>query len=77
VQGLEGMTATLGDFIQEEDAVMDQRHFGRHRHVAAADQPDILDGVVRRAIWARGDQRRPVSSDASDVVDAAGLMCFG
>src|ERR671923_1790588 len=38
-QDLEHLTAELGQFIQEEDAVMGQRHFARHRHLAAADQP--------------------------------------
>jgi hypothetical protein len=40
-QDLEPMTATLGQFIQEGDAVVGQRHFARHRHMAPADPPDI------------------------------------
>jgi hypothetical protein len=40
------MTAALGQFIQEEHAMVGQRHLARHRHVAAADQPDIRDGVM-------------------------------
>jgi hypothetical protein len=40
------MTAELGPFIQEEDAVVGQRHVARHRHGAPADQPDIRDGVM-------------------------------
>jgi hypothetical protein len=40
-QDLEHMTAKLGQLIQEEDAVVGQRHFAWHRHVAPADQPDI------------------------------------
>jgi hypothetical protein len=40
-QDLEHMTATLGPFIQEEDAMVGQRRVARHRHGAPADQPDI------------------------------------
>jgi hypothetical protein len=36
-QDLEHMTAKLRQFIQEEDAVVGQRHFTPHRHVAPAD----------------------------------------
>jgi hypothetical protein len=43
------MMATLGQFIQEEDAVVGERHVAWHRHVAPADQPDIRDGVMRGA----------------------------
>jgi hypothetical protein len=45
-QDLEHMTATLRQFIQEEGAVVGQRHVAWHRHVAPADQPDIGDGVM-------------------------------
>jgi hypothetical protein len=45
-QDLEDMAAALGEFIQEAHAVVGQRHFARHRHVAAADQPHIGDGVM-------------------------------
>jgi hypothetical protein len=40
-QDLEDMAAELGPFIQEEHAIVGQRHVARHRHVAPADQPDI------------------------------------
>jgi hypothetical protein len=33
-QDLEHMTAKLRQFIQEEDAIVSQRHVARHRHVA-------------------------------------------
>jgi hypothetical protein len=45
-QDLEDMAAALGRFIQEEHAIVGQRHFARHRHVAPADQSRIRDGVV-------------------------------
>jgi hypothetical protein len=31
--------------------VVRRRHFARHRHVAAADQPRIRNGMVGRARW--------------------------
>jgi hypothetical protein len=40
-QDLKDMAAELGQFIQEEHAVVGQRHITRHRHVAPADQPRI------------------------------------
>ena len=40
-QDLKAMAAALGPFIQEEHAVVGQRHLTRHRHVAATDQPHI------------------------------------
>jgi hypothetical protein len=36
-QDLEPMTAKLGEFIQEENAVVSSRHVARHREVPAAD----------------------------------------
>ena len=45
-QDLQDMAAELGPFIQEEHAVVGQRHVARHRHVAPADQPRIRDGMV-------------------------------
>jgi hypothetical protein len=48
-QDLQDMAAELGQFIQEEHAIVGQRHFARHRHVAPADQPRIREGVVGRA----------------------------
>jgi hypothetical protein len=40
------MTAKRRQFIQEEDAVVGQRHVALPRHLAAADQLDIRDGVM-------------------------------
>jgi hypothetical protein len=48
-QDLQDMAAELGPFIQEEHAVVCQRHIAGHRHVPPADQPRIQDGVVGRA----------------------------
>jgi hypothetical protein len=46
-QDLKDMAAALGPFIQEEHAMVHQRHLTRHRHVAPAKQPYIRDGVMR------------------------------
>ena len=48
-QDLQDMAAELGEFIQEEHAMVGQRHLAGHRHVAATDQPRIRDGVMGRA----------------------------
>jgi hypothetical protein len=40
------VACALGPFIQKEHAVVRQRHFAGHRHLAPADQPRIRDGVV-------------------------------
>jgi hypothetical protein len=47
-QDLQDMAAELGQFIEEEHAMVRQRHLTWHRHVAPADQPRIRDGVVGR-----------------------------
>jgi hypothetical protein len=75
-QDLEHMTAKLGQFIQEEDAVVGRRHVTRHRHVAPTDQPQIRNGVMGGATRARRDQRRAVAGAADDAVDTCGLKGF-
>jgi hypothetical protein len=42
-----------------------------------ADQPRIRDGVVLRAKWSGRDQRRTVTGEAGDTVDAGGVEGFG
>ena len=76
-QDLQDMAAELGQFIQEEHAIVGQRHVARHRHVAAADQPHIRDGVVRGAKRAGRDQRRVGAGAAGDVMDVGGLKGLG
>ena len=72
-QDLPNVAAELGELIQEQDAVMGQRHLARHRDMTPADQPHIRDGMVGCAKWAGHDQRRAVASKASDTVEARGL----
>jgi hypothetical protein len=57
------MAAELGPCIQAEHAMVGQRHFARHRHVAATNQPHIRDGVMGGAKGAGRDQRRWSTSD--------------
>ena len=68
-QDLEHMTTKLRPFIQEEDAVVGQRHVARQRHLAPTDQPDIRDGVMGGA--KRAGREHPV---AAPMRRATGLM---
>jgi hypothetical protein len=45
-QDFQHVACALGQFIQEEHAVVRQRHFAGPRHLAAADQADVRYGVV-------------------------------
>jgi hypothetical protein len=76
-QGLQDMVAALGPCILQEHAVVRQRYFARHRHVAPADQPHIRDGVMEGATRAGRDPRRAVAGAARDAVDTRGLQSFG
>jgi hypothetical protein len=76
-QHFEHMAAELGQFIQQEDAVVRQRHLARHRDLTTPDQPHIRDGVVRGATGARRDPRQAVTGEAGDAMDARGLEGFG
>jgi hypothetical protein len=46
-QDLKDMAAELGPFIQEEHAIVGQRHLARHRHLAATDQAHVWEGILR------------------------------
>ena len=56
---------------------MSGRYFPRHRHLAAADQADIGDGVVGGATGARGDSGGACAGEASAAVEARGLAGLG
>ena len=45
-QDLQDMAAALGPCIQAEHAIVGQRHLAGHRHVTAADQPRLREGLV-------------------------------
>jgi hypothetical protein len=76
-QNLEDMAAKLGQFIQEEHAIVGQRHLAEHRDVAAADQPRIRDSLVGRTSRAGCHQRRAVPGKAGDAVNAGDLNGLG
>jgi hypothetical protein len=76
-QDLHDMAAELRQFIQEEHAMVGQRHLARHGHVAATDQPRIRDGMMGSTTRSGRDQRRTVPREASDAVYPCGLKGFG
>ena len=57
-QDLQRIAAELWQLIQDEHAVVGQRHLARPGEVPAADQPHIGDRLRRGATRTRGDQRR-------------------
>jgi hypothetical protein len=76
-QDLQDMAAELGPFIQEEHAMMGQRHLAWHRHMADPDQPRIGDGMMGRAKRPGRHQRRTSPREAGDAVDTGGLNGLG
>src|SRR5262245_587754 len=76
-QDREDMAAALGPFIQEEHAIVRQRHLNRHRHGAPTDQTRIRDRMVGGTQRARRDQRYAVAGEAGNTMDACGLDGFG
>jgi hypothetical protein len=76
-QDLQDVAAALGPFIEEEHAVVRQRHVARQWHLAATDQPHSGDGVVRGAKRAGRDPRRAGAGEARDAVDTRGLNRLG
>jgi hypothetical protein len=75
-QDLEDIASTLREPIQKEKPVVYQRHVAAQRHLPAADQPRIRDGLVGRATRAGDDQRRAIAGAAGDAVDAGGVESF-
>ena len=74
-QDLQDMAAALGQLIQEEQAMVGQRHLAGHQYVAAADQPRIRDRMGG-AKWARRAEGGAITSEAGNTVDANGLEGF-
>jgi hypothetical protein len=71
------MAPELGEFIEAEDAVVGQRPCARHRHLAAADQPPIGNGVVGGAERPGGDDGGAPPAAAGDAGEARGLEGLG
>jgi hypothetical protein len=76
-QDLQDMAAELGQFIQEEHAIVGQRHLTRHRHLVPADQPRIRNGMMGGATRARRHQRGAGTGETDDAADARGLDGLG
>jgi hypothetical protein len=73
-QDLEDMALELRQLIQEQDAMVRQRHLPRQGQVAAADQAHIGDGVVGSPERAHGDDGGAPPGEAGDAMDAGGLQ---
>jgi hypothetical protein len=76
-QHLQDVAAALRPCIQEESAVVRQRHLPRLRHRPAADQAHIRDGVRGGPEGPGGDQGGPGAGEARDAVDTRGLDGLG
>jgi hypothetical protein len=57
-QHFKHMPSEFGEFVEEEDAMMGQRHLARHGHLAAADQSHIGNGLVGRDMGVWSHSRR-------------------
>jgi hypothetical protein len=68
-QHLQHVAFELGHLIEGEEAVVRQRHLTGHGDVAAADQADVGDGVMRGAKGARGDEGRVAAGQPGHTVD--------
>ncbi len=73
----EDVALELGEFVEEEDAVMGQAEFAGARVRAAADERRAGGGVVRGADGARGDEGLPFGQEADGGIDARGFEGFG
>ena len=67
------MAAELRPFIQKENVVVRQRHFARHGHLAAPDQPRVRHRLMGGATRAGRDQGRAIAGAAGDAMDAGGF----
>jgi hypothetical protein len=76
-QHFQYVAAKLWQFIQEEHAVVRQRHLARPRHLPSPDQPHIGDGVRRGPQRAGGDDGGTGAGAAGDARDAHGVEGVG
>ena len=70
---LEDMAPELWPCIQEEHAVVRQRHLARPGEVPAAEQPHVRDRLMGGATRAGRDQGCAGAREAGDAVEARGL----
>jgi hypothetical protein len=76
-QHFEHIPLELGKLIEEEDAVVGQRHLAPQGHLAAADTPHIGNGLVGSAKGSHGDKGGAPPRKAADAMEAGGLDGFG
>ena len=72
----EHVAGEFREFVQKEHAVVRERDFAGPRNHAAADQPGIGNGVVRRAKGTDADQARSRIEHSGHAVDLRGLERF-
>ena len=72
-QHLEHVPAELRHFVEKQHAVMREADLARPRLLAAADERDVRDRVMRRAERPLGDQAVPGGEQAGDRVDGRDL----
>jgi hypothetical protein len=75
-QDFEDVLFEFGKLIQKEHPVMGQGDLARFRSVAAANQSDVGDGVVRGAEGTAGDESMLALQESHDAVDFGGLDRF-
>ena len=72
-ENFEDVAGELGEFVEEEEAVVGKGDFAGARDHAAADEAGIGDGVVGRTEGAVGDETFVAIQDAGDGMDLGGL----
>src|SRR5438093_12929412 len=66
----------LGQLIEKKDAVVGEAHFTGIRKRAAAEQPNVADGVMRVAEWADRNERFFGGEQAGDAMNFRRLNRF-
>jgi hypothetical protein len=63
-------------FVEEKDTIVSETHFARVWECPAAEQPNVADGVMRRAKWSRGDEGFFGIEQPGDTVNLCRLNRF-
>src|SRR5437667_6958989 len=66
----------LGQLIEKKDAVMGKAYFTRIRKRAAAEQPNVADGMMRVAEWSDRNERFFGVEQAGNAMNLRRLNCF-
>ncbi len=72
----EGAAAELGEFVEEEDAIVGHADFAGARVGTAAEESGVADGVVGGAEGAGGDEGGGFAEEAGGAVDFGGFDGF-